>query len=51
MGLISTIGFAVGLVGAGAGVYFLLTQPKAEPAKVGISPYIGPGSFGAVGRF
>ena len=54
MGLISTIGFAVGLVGVGAGIYFLVTSPKSEPApavKAGITPYVGPGSIGAFGRF
>jgi hypothetical protein len=54
MGLISTIGFAVGIVGVGAGIYFLVTSPKSEPApamKAGITPFIGPGSIGAFGRF
>ena len=54
MGLISTIGFAVGIVGAGAGVYLLLTSKGSDPApatKAGITPFIGPGSVGAIGRF
>jgi hypothetical protein len=53
MGLLSTIGFAVAIVGGGVGTYFLLTAPSAPPAPqtTGIHPFIGPGIVGAVGRF
>ena len=51
LGTISTIGFIVGAVGVGAGTILLLTAPKQEPARAGISPYIGLGSIGATGRF
>ncbi len=53
MGLISTIGFAVAIVGGGVGTYFLLTSPSAPPAPqtTGVHPFIGPGVIGAVGRF
>jgi hypothetical protein len=59
LGTLSTVGFAVGGVGVAAGVVLLLVQPKdaAPPAaaKLGpslfVTPVIGPGSIGAVGRF
>jgi hypothetical protein len=51
MGTISTIGFIVGLVGVGAGTVLILTAPKEGTQTAYISPYIGPGSFGATGRF
>lgn len=60
-GTISTIGFIVGGVGLAAGAVLILTAPKAHAdadARIGkstspafISPYIGPGSAGVVGRF
>jgi hypothetical protein len=56
MGLISTIGFVVAGVGAAAGVILLVTQPKNPPptqatTKLQVTPYLGLGSVGAVGRF
>jgi hypothetical protein len=50
MGTISTIGFIVGVVAAGAGVVLLVTAPK-KSASAYISPTIGLGTLGAVGRF
>ncbi len=57
-GTVSTIGFIVGGVGLAAGAILILTAPKAHAdAQIGastptfISPYIGPGSAGVVGRF
>ncbi len=50
MGTISTIGFVVGGVAAAAGVVLLLTAPKKQ-ASAFISPSIGLGTVGAVGRF
>lgn len=46
---VSTIGYAVGIVGVGAGVTLLLTAPKSSHA--GVSPWIGVGSAGVAGRF
>jgi hypothetical protein len=54
LGLISTIGFVVGAVGAAAGVTLLVVgSHHAEPAAStpAASLYLGPGSIGAVGRF
>jgi hypothetical protein len=52
MGTISTVGFIVGLVGAGAGVVLLVTAPKAQTTSAAsVSPYIGVGSAGVAGRF
>ncbi len=53
MGILSDVGFAVAIVGAGFGTYFLLTSSSAQPAPqtTGIQPVIGPGFVGAVGRF
>jgi hypothetical protein len=56
LGLISTVGFAVGGVGAAAGLVLLLTQPKGEgapPAAQGlrVQPIVGLGTVGAVGSF
>jgi hypothetical protein len=53
MGLISTIGFGLAIVGGGLGTYFLLTAPSGQPAPqtTGVHPFIGPGVLGAVGRF
>ena len=51
----STIGFGVGVIGAGLGTYFLLKPPTSEggPSAVGVTvqPWIGPGSAGLTGRF
>jgi hypothetical protein len=51
MGTISTIGFIVGGIGAAAGAVLILTAPKDTAQAAFISPYVGPGSFGATGRF
>jgi hypothetical protein len=54
MGTISTIGFIVGGVGVAAGTVLLLTAPKAQTAsatKPSVTPFIGLGTVGAVGRF
>ncbi len=53
LGTISTVGVVVGVVGVAAGAVLLLTAPKqeAKPAAAWVSPYVGPGSVGAVGRF
>jgi len=50
---ISTVGFVVGAVGVGVGVIGLLTPSRASAPTTGlwISPVIGAGSVGAVGRF
>jgi hypothetical protein len=57
-GTISTIGFAVGVVGVAVGVYGLLSPSKVE-GKVSadarrsfsVTPVVGPGSFSLHGRF
>jgi hypothetical protein len=58
LGTLSTVGFAVGGVGAAAGVVLLLLQPKGDSqppaaAKNGfvVTPVIGPASVGAIGKF
>jgi hypothetical protein len=51
MAMISTIGFGVGVLGAAAGTYFLLTAKPSDPQKTGFAPYVGPASAGVVGRF
>ncbi|MFI5299239.1 MAG: tol-pal system YbgF family protein [Polyangiales bacterium] len=50
---ISTISFAVGLVGAGLGIYGLLSGPSSiEPPKgAHVEPWIGLGSIGLSGSF
>jgi hypothetical protein len=51
---ISTVGFAVGLVGVGVGTYLLLTAPDAKPSPghaVGVRPWVGVGSAGVSGIF
>lgn len=67
MGLISTIGFVVGVVGVGAGVVLWVTSPKesaaakgsryatvpvnTKPEGVKVTPVIGLGSLGLSGTF
>jgi hypothetical protein len=52
LGVISTIGFIVGGVGIAAGAVLYLTAPKHPAASAAwISPYVGPGTLGAMGRF
>ncbi len=51
-GTLSTVGFVVGAVGAGAGLALLLTAPSADAKEeVSVAPWIGVGSAGVVGRF
>lgn len=56
MGLLSTVGFIAGGVGLAAGAVLLITAPKADAApkttsRGFVSPYVGPGTLGALGRF
>jgi hypothetical protein len=57
MATISDIAFAVGIVGAGVGVYGLLTAghkdapPSDESARAEVTPWLGLGSAGVAGRF
>lgn len=57
MGTVSTISFAVGLVGIGVGVYGLMTQQKATeqtasaPTAFRWSPTLGVGTVGVQGQF
>jgi hypothetical protein len=48
---ISTIGFVVGAVGIGVGVIGLLTPSRAPATGFWLSPVVGAGSVGALGRF
>jgi hypothetical protein len=51
-GLVSTLGFVVAGVGAAAGITLWMVESKSAPATAAwISPYVGPGTLGAVGRF
>lgn len=58
MGALSTVGFVVAAVGAGAGVVLLVTQPKSSAeasasatAGLHLYPTLGPGSAGVSGTF
>ncbi|WP_437581261.1 hypothetical protein [Sorangium sp. So ce887] len=52
MSTLSTIGFAIGAVGVGAGAFLLLTAPRSpQRAGISITPVIGLGSAGAKGSF
>ncbi len=57
MSMLSTVGFVVAGVGAAAGVTLLLLQPKGDAAPpaatagLRVTPFLGPGSMGAVGTF
>jgi hypothetical protein len=55
MGTLSTVGFIVAGVGIAGGVVLLLTSPKAHGAGSAggtvVTPYVGYGTVGAVGRF
>lgn len=52
VGLVSTIGFVVAGVGAAAGItLWVLESKNSSPASAAVSPYLGVGSIGAVGRF
>ncbi|MFI5298766.1 MAG: tetratricopeptide repeat protein [Polyangiales bacterium] len=50
---ISTISFAIGIVGAGVGIYGLLSGAPARerPVSVAIEPVVGIGVIGVQGRF
>jgi hypothetical protein len=48
--LLSTIGYAAGVVGVGAGVTLLLLQPSRSASKQ-IVPYVGVGNAGVLGQF
>jgi len=48
----STVGFVVGLVGAGAGATLLLSAPRGARTSTGtLTPWIGPQGAGISGRF
>jgi pentatricopeptide repeat protein len=52
LGLVSDISFAVGVVGVGSGLYFLLRKPSSNaPAQTGVHPYVGVASAGVTGTF
>lgn len=53
IGAISTVGFIAGGVLAGAGLILLVTAPSSSPSTgaATVTPYVGFGSFGAVGSF
>lgn len=52
VGLVSTIGFVVAGVGTAAGVTLWVLEGKSSSSTAAsVSPYIGVGSVGAVGRF
>jgi hypothetical protein len=55
MGTISTIGFVAGGVLAAGGVVLYFTAPHGQSAApatgIRITPFVGPGSVGAVGSF
>lgn len=51
---ISTIGFIVGIIGTGVGVYGLLSpkyERPPEPSRAAITPWVGAGSAGVRGAF
>jgi hypothetical protein len=48
---ISTISFAIALVGAGVGIYGLLNPLPTERAKPSVGLWVGPARAGVVGRF
>lgn len=53
-GTVSTVGFIVGGVAAAGGAVLLLTAPKGSSSSstaVNVTPYVGLGTLGAVGRF
>jgi hypothetical protein len=52
LGTISTVGFVVAGVGAAAGTLLWFVAPgRTEAAGIAITPYVGLGAAGAVGRF
>lgn len=51
-GIVSTVGFIVAGVGVAAGITLWVVESKSSsPASASISPYVGLGTIGAVGRF
>jgi hypothetical protein len=50
-GNLSAVGFGIGVVAAAAGTVLFLTGGSDESARAFVSPYVGPGSVGAYGRF
>src|SRR5262249_24059762 len=50
MGTLPTVGFIIAGVGSAAGTVLLRTAPK-ESTTAFVSPYVGPGTVGATGRF
>jgi len=51
LGALSTVGFIVAGVGVAAGLTMVLLAPSKKTEHAYVSPYIGFGSIGAVGRF
>ncbi len=52
MGALSTVGFVVAGVGVAGGVVLLFVTPKSQAStSAWITPFVGPGSVGAVGHF
>ncbi len=50
LSIMSTVGFAVGAAGLGAGLYFLLTDSSAQQVSVGVTPTWGGAALGVGGR-
>jgi hypothetical protein len=49
---VSTVGFVSALLGGAVGIGLLAFEPTtAHPSTASITPYVGLGSAGAVGRF
>ncbi len=49
---VSYVGFAVGIVGAAAGTFFVLTpEPQERPQTASVTPWVGPMSAGVKGQF
>lgn len=52
LGVLSGVGFAVGIAGAATGVVLLLTgKQQSEVAALPVVPLVGPGTVGVEGRF
>jgi len=48
---VSNVGFALGIVGAGVGLYGVLARPRSETPRTGWSTYVSPTGAGITGRF
>lgn len=49
---VSTVGYALAVVGAGSGAALLLTgRSRSEPLQAGLEPFVGLGQVGVTGRF